>query len=80
MPSSNTLKASFGVTAIDYRRQSPHFFRALVVFAALMIGLVQLVLFIFNNILPFCLISVVLLVLAHELIVALFLLHSFLGQ
>ena len=80
MVSSSALKASFGVTSIDYGRQPPDFFCALVVLATLMIGLVQLVLLILNYVLPFCLISVILLVLAHELIVALFLLHAFLGQ
>lgn len=77
---SNSLEASFGVTSVDYRRQPPYFFRALVVFAALVVGLVQFVLLVFDDVLPFRLISVVLLVLPHEFVVPLFLLHSLLGQ
>ena len=45
-----------------------------------MVGLVQFVLLVLDDVLPFGLISVVLLVLPHEFIVSLFLLHSFLGQ
>lgn len=77
---SNSLEASFGVTSVGYRRQPPYFFCALVVLATLVVGLVQFVLLVFDDVLPFRLVSVVLLVLPHEFVVTLFLLHSLLGQ